>query len=149
VTSCSPVVHRRFGTYCLHFQDRRYAMQVTNEPSQLADCFLRVAFSLSSTLKTEAVHSSDASANFRRITRYRIPKDSSPHSLRCGHLKPKININCTPPPSSNLAMDLKFNPFLALCTSTLQMKEACPSEALALTQMTERCLNQKTNQIYS
>jgi hypothetical protein len=44
----------------------------------------------SSTLKTEAIRSSETSVNFQRTTRRYIPEDSTVHNHRCENLKSYI-----------------------------------------------------------
>jgi hypothetical protein len=80
ITPCSPLnVNRRFGeTYHLHLQGRRL----------LDTCFYAGSCLVySSTLKMEALFSSETSIDIERTTRRYIPEDSTLHNHRCENLK--------------------------------------------------------------
>jgi hypothetical protein len=82
ITPCSPLnVNRRFGgTYRLHLQDRK---------NKLSKSFVHAGFLLGlfSTLKMEAICSSETSVDVQRTTRRYIPEDSTLHDHRCENLK--------------------------------------------------------------
>jgi hypothetical protein len=71
ITPCSPLnVNRRFGeTYRLHFQGRRISWARNQRESPL------LWSTYSSTLKMEAICSSETSADIQRTTRRYIPQD--------------------------------------------------------------------------
>jgi hypothetical protein len=86
MTPCSPLhVSRRFGgTYRLHLQGRR------NKFSKKPACHLLArwfAEPVSSTLKMEAICSSETSVETQRTTRRHIPEDDTLHYHRCENLK--------------------------------------------------------------
>jgi hypothetical protein len=89
MTPCSPLsFNRRFGgTYCLHLQGRRWhsACQL------LARWF---AEPISSTLKKEAICSSETSVETQRTTRRHISEGDTLHNHRCENLKSYIFILC-------------------------------------------------------
>jgi hypothetical protein len=74
ITPCSLLkVNRHFGgTYRLHLQDQ----QSLPPAFMLASCS-----AYSSTLKMEAIYSSETSVDFQRIIRRYIPEDGTLHSL--------------------------------------------------------------------
>jgi hypothetical protein len=77
ITPCSPLkVNRRFGgTYCLHLQGRRIsrARRLCLSPAYtLVSCA-----AYSTTLKMDAICSSETSVDFQRTTRCYIPEDST------------------------------------------------------------------------
>jgi hypothetical protein len=76
MTPCSPLnCTRRFGgTYRLHLQ------------GQLATCLLAGLLNYS-TLKMEAIRSSETSGAIQRTTRRHIPEDDTLHNHRCENLK--------------------------------------------------------------
>jgi hypothetical protein len=91
ITPCSPLkVNRRFaGTYRLHLQGRGISRERNQherrwqaEPaSTLISCS-----AYSSTLKMEAICSSETSVDFQQTTRRYFPKDSTlhlPHTSQC------------------------------------------------------------------
>jgi hypothetical protein len=64
---------------------------LNHEQAEFAASFLLVIFLVYySTLKMEAMCSSETSVNFYQATRHRIPEDTSVHSHRCENLKYKI-----------------------------------------------------------
>jgi hypothetical protein len=78
ITPCSPLkVSRHFGgTYRLHLQSRRISRG--RNQHQVAPTFTLVSCSAySSTLKMEAICSSETSVYFQRTTRRYIPDDST------------------------------------------------------------------------
>jgi hypothetical protein len=73
ITPCSPLkVNRRFGE--------------TSPRSSLPPAFTQVSSSVYSTLKVQAICSSEMSANFKLAIRRCIPEDSTPHNCRCENL---------------------------------------------------------------
>jgi hypothetical protein len=97
ITPCSPLkVNRHFGgIYCLHLQGRRKSRARNQHESRWgAESFsLPLAFMLiccssySSTLKMEAICSSEMSVDFQWSTRRYILEDSTLHNHRCENLK--------------------------------------------------------------
>jgi hypothetical protein len=92
ITPCSQLkVNRRFGeTWRLHLQCQR----IRRKRNQRENLFcLPPEFRLvscsdySSTLKMEAVCSSETSVDFQRTTRRYIPQDRTLHNHRCENLK--------------------------------------------------------------
>jgi hypothetical protein len=83
ITPCSPLkVNRHFGgTYY-------YAEPCLSPAFGLVSCS-----AYSSTLKMEAICTSDTSVDFQRTTRHCIPEDSTVHNHRCENLKSYINSN--------------------------------------------------------
>jgi hypothetical protein len=79
ITLCSPLsVNRRFGwTYRLHLQGRKI---ISASRWQLLACWF-LAELISSTLKMEAICSSETSVNTQRITRRYIPEDDTLHNV--------------------------------------------------------------------
>jgi hypothetical protein len=75
--ACSPVeIYRRFGGYTFIFMHL------------LTACFfLATCFDWLSTLKTEAICSSETSENFYHTTRSCIPEDNTHHRHRCENLE--------------------------------------------------------------
>jgi hypothetical protein len=94
IRPCSPFeVNRRFGgTYRLHPLGRR----INRARYQVAGLglpldFARVSCSAySSTLKMEAILSSETSVNFQRTAQRNITEDSTLHNHRCENLKSYI-----------------------------------------------------------
>jgi hypothetical protein len=80
-------VNRRFGrTYRLHLQGRR--IRQAREELCLPYAFTVLSCSAySSTLKMEAICSSETSVGFQRTTWRYIPEDSTLHIHRCENLK--------------------------------------------------------------
>jgi hypothetical protein len=71
---------RRFGGTCrFHLQGRRIV--------QFATCLLAGLLNYSSTLKMEAIRSSETSGTNLRTTRRHIPEDDTLHNHRCENLK--------------------------------------------------------------
>jgi hypothetical protein len=79
LTPCSPLnVNRRFGgTYRLHLQGRK----ISSACHLLSRCFFCSTYS--STLKMEAICSSETSVDSQRTKRRYIPEDSTLHNRRC------------------------------------------------------------------
>jgi hypothetical protein len=89
ITPCRPLkVYRRFGgTYRLYLQGRR----ISRASSGFPPAFTLVSCSAySSTLKIEAICSSETSVDFQQTTRRYIPEDSTLHNHRCENLKSYI-----------------------------------------------------------
>jgi hypothetical protein len=78
ITSCSPLsVSRRFGgTHRLHLQGRRNKFSEKSASNHLL-AFWFLAELISSTLKMEAMCSSETSADTQRPTRRYIPEDNT------------------------------------------------------------------------
>jgi hypothetical protein len=91
ITPCSPLkVNRRFGgTYRLNLQGRRMSRARNQRESRYkAGAFTLVSCSTYySTLKMEAIRSSETSVDFQRTTLRYIPEDGTHHSHRCENLK--------------------------------------------------------------
>jgi hypothetical protein len=105
ITSCSPLkVNRRFGgTYRLHLQSRRISRARDQRESRwqaqeqsasrnfglcLPPAFTLVSCSAySSTLKLEAIYSSESSVDFQRTTRRYMPADGTLPNQRRENLK--------------------------------------------------------------
>jgi hypothetical protein len=93
ITPCSPLkVNWRFGgTYRLHLQGRRISRARNQRESRCLSLppaltpFSCSAYS--STLKTEAIYSSETSLDIQRTTRRYIPEDSTLRYHRCENLK--------------------------------------------------------------
>jgi hypothetical protein len=86
ITPCSPLKVKRcfVGIY-------RFLLQCPTSRTRyqrgLPAAFNLVSCSAYSTLKMEAICSSETSLDFQRITRRYIPDDSSTHNHRCKNLK--------------------------------------------------------------
>jgi hypothetical protein len=94
VTPCSLLSYnRRFGgTYRLHLPGRKnnFSKQVASLPPA---CMLVLA-EIISTLKMEAISSSQTSVATQQTTRRHIPEDDTLHNHRCENLKSYINVIC-------------------------------------------------------
>jgi hypothetical protein len=99
ITPCSLFkVNRCFGgIYRLHLQGRRISRARNQSQSMIWELCLPPAFRLvscstySSTLKMEAICSSETSVETRRTTRRHIPEDDTLHNHRCENLKSYIS----------------------------------------------------------
>jgi hypothetical protein len=89
MTPCSPLsCARHFGrTYRLHLQGRRNRFSKSVNKHVASRMF---AEPISSTLKMEAISSSEKSGATQRTTRRHIPDDNTLHSHRCENLKSYI-----------------------------------------------------------
>jgi hypothetical protein len=83
---CSPLkVNRRFGGQCsLYLQGRRISQGRNQSESRCDSCFL---LGFSSTLKMEAICSSETSVEFQQTTRRYFPEDITLHNYCCENLK--------------------------------------------------------------
>jgi hypothetical protein len=82
ITPCSPLkVNRRFGEKRrLHLQGRRVSQKINLSEALLATCLtLLYRLTYSSTVKMEAICSSETSVDFQRTTRRYIPEDRTLH----------------------------------------------------------------------
>jgi hypothetical protein len=88
ITPYSPLkVNRRFGgTYRLHLQSRRIS-RAKNQREIRCQAELASCSAYSSTMKMEAIFSSETSGDFQRTTRRYIPEDRALHNHRCENLK--------------------------------------------------------------
>jgi hypothetical protein len=86
MTSCSPLsCIRRFGrSYRLHLQGRRMSRARNQRESR---CLLDGLLNYSSTLKMEAIRSSETLGATQWTTRRHIPEDDTLHNHRCENLK--------------------------------------------------------------
>jgi hypothetical protein len=82
ITACSPVrFNRRFGgTYRLHLQGWKISLARNRSEDEWQASY-------SSTLKMEAICSSETSLDTQRTTRRYIPEDGTLHNHRCENLK--------------------------------------------------------------
>jgi hypothetical protein len=87
MTPCSALSGtRRFGgTYRLHLQDRRIVQQSSEQAS--GTCWLAALLNYSTTLKMEAIRSSETSGTTQRTTRRHIPEEDTLQNHRCENLK--------------------------------------------------------------
>jgi hypothetical protein len=89
MTPCSPLgFNRRFGgTYRLHLQGQRNRFSKPASKHVESRAFCWFAEPISSTLKMEAICSSETSVQTQRTTRRHIPEDYTLHNHRCENLK--------------------------------------------------------------
>jgi hypothetical protein len=87
-TPCSPVkVNRRLGeTYHLHLQGRRISLR-RNQRESRWQAELVYCSAYFSTLRMEAICSSETSVDFQWNIRRSIPEDSTLNNHRCENLK--------------------------------------------------------------
>jgi hypothetical protein len=89
ITPCSPLrVNWRFrNTHRLHLQGRRISQAKNQHKSRWQASMLLSCSAYSSTLKMEAICSSETSVHFQQTTRRYIPEDSTLHNHCCENLK--------------------------------------------------------------
>jgi hypothetical protein len=99
ITPCSPSNVNRLsgGAYRLHFQGWRISRARNQRESKWQAEFFASCSAYSSTLKMEAICSTETSIDIRRTTRRYIPEDSTLHNHRCENLKSWL---CLPPACS-------------------------------------------------
>jgi hypothetical protein len=100
ITPCSPLkVNRRFrGMYRLHLQGQGISQARNQHKSRWQAAY-------SSTLKMEAIYSSEMSVDFQQNTRRYIPEHNTLHNHHCENLKSYTGIHWFNSKKINLQID--------------------------------------------